>query len=292
MGVDLKRLRRELDSGRTGVASARTTSATVGAHAPSRARWKLVAISTAALIAAGVLAWLLRPTLPSPRITGSTQITHDGEQKTFYGQVAPTVLTDGLRLYLQEYVNGRFIAVQVAATGGNTVPISTPFLNIALDNISPDKSELGFTGSEWDQPVWALPILGGPPRRLADLTAQDASWMPNGDLLISHRNELVIVGRGGGSPRTFVTVGDESSSAYWLRWSPDRRVLRFTMSSAGANSIGEVSAAVIFIAGFRGGIRGRKLLAATGHQTEECSFFRSFTTKRYLGAARKRGCFP
>jgi Tol biopolymer transport system component len=244
MGVDLKRLRRELDSGRAGVAAARTTSATVAAQAPSRAR-KLVAISTAALIAAGVLAWLLRPTLPPPRITGSTQITHDGQQKTFYGQVAPTVLTDGPRLYIQEYVNGRFIAVQVAATGGNTVPVSTPFPNIALDNISPDKSELvfgSFTGSEWDQPVWALPILGGSPRRLADLTAQDASWMPNGDLLISHRNELVIVGRGDGSPRTFVTVGDTSSSAYWLRWSPDRRVLRFTMSSAGVNSIGEVSA--------------------------------------------------
>ena len=103
--------------------------------------------------------------------------------------IVGAVLTDGARLYVQEYANGRFIAVQVAATGGNTVPIPTPFPNIALDNISPDKSELvfgSFTGSEWDQPVWALPILGGSPRRLADLTGQDANWMPNGDLLISH----------------------------------------------------------------------------------------------------------
>jgi serine/threonine protein kinase/Tol biopolymer transport system component len=242
MGVDLKRLRREIDSGRTGLTSALTNAAVI---AERRSRWKVLLVCTAALMTAAILTWLLRPTLPPPRITGSTQITHDGQQKTFYGQVAPTVLTDGPRLYIQEYANGRFIAVQVAATGGNTVPVPTPFPNVALDNISPDKSELvfgSFTGSEWDQPVWALPILGGSPRRLTDLTGQDANWMPNGDLLISHGNELVIVGRSGGSPRRFATVGDTSSSAFWLRWSPDRRVLRFSITSAGVSSIGEVSA--------------------------------------------------
>jgi serine/threonine protein kinase/Tol biopolymer transport system component len=245
VGVDLKRLRREIDSGRTSAVSVDTTLAAGTAEEPRHSSRKLVAIAATALIAAAAFAWLFRSTLPLPRITGSSQITHDGQQKTFYGQVAPTILTDGSRLYIQEYANGRFIAVQVAATGGNTVPIPTPFPNIALDNISPDKSELvfgSFTGSEWDQPVWALPILGGSPRRLADLTGQDANWMPNGDLLISHGNELVIVGRSGGSPRRFATVGDTSSSAYWLRWSPDGRVLRFSMTSASVSSIGEVSA--------------------------------------------------
>jgi Tol biopolymer transport system component len=244
LGVDLKRLRREIESGRTGTVPAYTTSATVVVPTPARSRRKLVAISAAALIAAGVLAWLLRPTLPPPRITGSTQITHDGQQKSFYGQVAPTVLTDGPRLYIQENTSGRFMVAQVAATGGNTVPIPTPFANVALDNISPDKSELvfgSFTGSEWDQPLWALPILGGSPRRLADLTGQDANWMPNGDLLISHGNELVIVDRRGDS-RKFVTLKDTSSSVWWLRWSPDGRVLRFEMNSAGVGSIWEVSA--------------------------------------------------
>jgi eukaryotic-like serine/threonine-protein kinase len=245
MGVDLKRLQREIDSGRTSAVSVYATPAAGTAEEPQRSGRKVVSIAAAALVAATALAWLFRPTLPPPRVTGSTQITHDGQQKTFYGQVAPTILTDGPRLYIQEYAEGHFIAVQVAATGGNTVPIPTPFPNIALDNISPDKSELvfgSFTGSEWDQPVWALPILGGSPRRLADLTGQDANWMPNGDLLISHGNELMIVGRSGGSPRKFVTVGDTSSSAYWLRWSPDGRVLRFSMTSASVSSIGEVSA--------------------------------------------------
>jgi hypothetical protein len=127
-----------------------------------RSRLKLVVLSAAALIAAGVLAWFFRPTLPPPRITGSTQITHDGRQKAFNGQVVPTVLTDGARLYIQENMGGRFIIAQVSAAGGETIPISTPFANIALDNISSDKSELligTFTGIEVEQPLWALPVI-------------------------------------------------------------------------------------------------------------------------------------
>ena len=163
VGVDLKRLRREIDSGRTGTVSAYSTS-TVVAAPTSRSRMRLVAISAAALIVAGVLAWLLRPTLPPPRITGSTQITRDGQAKMFTGQVTAAVFTDGPRLFIQENVGSRFVAVQVSATGGDTVVIPTPFPNIALDNISPDKSELligTFTGAQYEQPLWALPVLGG-----------------------------------------------------------------------------------------------------------------------------------
>src|ERR1700746_1084731 len=125
MGVDLKRLQREIDSGRTSAVSVYATPAAGTAEEPQRSGRKVFSIAAAALVAAPALAWLFRPTLPPPRVTGSTQITHDGQQKTFYGQVAPTILTDGPRLYIQENADGRFIAVQVAATGGNTVPIPT-----------------------------------------------------------------------------------------------------------------------------------------------------------------------
>ncbi len=186
MVADLKRLRRGIDSGRVSSVSgfssvATSTTAPVSDSAvKSRSHRKLYAMSVSAVALLAILGYFLRPTLPPPKITGYTQITHDGQQKNFYGQVAPIILTDGPRLYIQEYIDGSFVAAQVAATGGNTVPISTPFPNVALDNISPDKSELvlgSFTGSELDQPLWALPTLGGSPRRLADLTGQDATWM-------------------------------------------------------------------------------------------------------------------
>ena len=174
MSVDVRRLQRELESGRTGAGASFSTSVTPAAPAtpaavadasrPSRALLALIA--AAVLIAVAVLAYALRPTLPPPRITGYNQITHDGQQKNFFGQVTPIVLTDGPRLYIQENISGRFVISQVSAGGGESVPIPTTFTNVALNNISPDKSELligSFTGYQLDQPLWALPVLGGSP---------------------------------------------------------------------------------------------------------------------------------
>ena len=246
VGVDLKRLRREVESGRTGVTSAYSTAATAAAAtpAPSHSRGKLTAISAGVLAVVMVGVYLFRPTLPSPRITGYTQITHDGWQKNSFGQTVPTVLTDGARLYIQETVHGRFVVAQVSASGGDTVPIATPFPNAALDNLSSDKSELvvgSFSGTEADQPLYGVPTLGGSPRRLTDVAGQDAIWMPNGDLLVSHGDELTEVGRSGTS-RTFLSLRDATAGAYWLRWSPDHQALRFTLTSLDQNVLAEVSA--------------------------------------------------
>jgi Tol biopolymer transport system component len=188
-----------------------------------------------------VVAWLLRPSLPPPRITGSTQITHDSLPKSFGGQVSATVLTDGPRLFIQESVGGRFVVAQVSASGGETVPIPTPFQNVSLDNISPDKSELligTFTGIEFDQPLWALPVLGGSPRRLGNVAAVDGTWMPNGDLLVAHGNDLQVVNPETNAAHKFASLPNFS---YWLRWSPDGRALRFTVTVP-ARGVWEVAA--------------------------------------------------
>ena len=246
IAVDMKRLRKEIESGRTSTVSVHTATATVQTTRPvvPRSRAKLIAISTAVLILAAVVGYLLRPSPPPLRIAGYTQITHDGWQKNSFGQTAPIVLTDGTRLYIQENVRGRFVVAQVSASGGDTVPVATPFANTALDNLSPDRSELvvgSFTGSEIDQPLYAVPTLGGSPRRLSDLPGQDAIWMDDSDLLVAHGGELTVVSRGAFS-RTFLSFGDPTLSAYWLRWSPDHRFLRFTLAQTANNRLAEVSA--------------------------------------------------
>jgi hypothetical protein len=99
----------------------------VGPRSPA----KLAIIGAAALAAATVLIYVLRPELPPPRITGYSQITHDGQQKSFNFQVTAVVLNDGPRLYFQENVNGRFVVAQVSAYGGDTVVMPLPFPNAA-----------------------------------------------------------------------------------------------------------------------------------------------------------------
>jgi Tol biopolymer transport system component len=242
--VDLKRLKREVDSGRSsavsGYSSVATATSTLTLPPKPRSRGKLSAIGAAVLLVLAAIAYLLRPTLAPPRITGYTQITHDGQQKSFAGQVTATVLTDGPRLYIQENIDGRFVIAQVSASGGETVPISTPFPNVSLLNISPDKSELligSFTGAEEEQSLWALPVLGGSPRRVSDLPSWDGTWMPNGDVLIARRNELLETGPG--AARKLAALSDLS---FWFRWSPDGRALRFTISAAkGISTIWEIS---------------------------------------------------
>jgi hypothetical protein len=72
----------------------------------------MIAISGAALLVVGVVAWLLRPSLPPPRITGSTQITHDRLPKVLYGQVFTMVLTGGPRRFVPESVGGHLVVAQ------------------------------------------------------------------------------------------------------------------------------------------------------------------------------------
>jgi eukaryotic-like serine/threonine-protein kinase len=247
--ADLKRLRREIDFGRSSATSfgatlsAATTATAIPALRP-RSYTKFVALTVAALLVVAIVAWFFRPTLSPPRITGYTQLTHDGWQKNSFGQTTPVVLTDGPRLFFQENINGRFVIGQVSASGGDTAQISTSFPNTALDNISPDKSELAvgsFTGSEIDQPLYTLPTLGGSPRRLTDITGQDVAWMPNGDWLVAHGDGLTrVTSSGASSP--FHNFGDVNLSAYWLRWSPDHKCIRLSLSEFQRVYLAEINA--------------------------------------------------
>jgi Tol biopolymer transport system component len=134
------------------------------------------------------------------------------------------------------------VVAQVAVSGGETVKMSLPFANASLNNISPDKTELvvgSFTGAELEQPLWAVPVVGGSPRRFADVPGEDGSWMPNGNLLVAHENKLIEVSSGGTS-RPFAEVPDMYFSAWWLRWSPDFGTLRFTAGSPLVNTLWEL----------------------------------------------------
>ena len=153
------------------------------------------------------------------------------------------VLTDGTRLYVQEVVNGRYVVAQVGVSGGETVLLDMPFSNAALNNISRDRTQLvvgAFTGAEWDQPLWVVPVVGGTPRRFADIPGEDGTWMPNGNLLIANENKLIEVDSSG-VKREFAEF-PPPYVGWGLRWSPDSRKLRLSVATAAHSTIWEVSA--------------------------------------------------
>ena len=239
IGIDLKRLRREVSSG-SAVSATQPLPENSTAVPKSRKMSWLIPVGAFCVILAVV--YVFRPTLPPPRVTAYNAITNDGQVKGVFGAAAPIVLTDGTRLYIQEVVNGRYVVAQVGVNGGDTTLLNMPFSNVALNNISRDRTELvvgAFTGAEWEQRLWVVPVVGGTPRHFADVLGQDGTWMPNGNLLIAHENQLTQVDSAG-AKRNFAKFA--APYTWWLRWSPDARKLRLTSATANHATIWEVSA--------------------------------------------------
>jgi DNA-binding winged helix-turn-helix (wHTH) protein len=202
------------------------------AHLKENGRKRLarLLLSAAVVLAVGIAAatrYLHRP-LPQLRITGYTQITHDGHEKDLVG-------TDGSRLYF----NGSGIQ-QVSTTGGEIAPIP---IAAGLEDVSPDGSSLlvakGGDGVTQASSLWNARVLGGSLRRLGD--GVDATFSPDGNSVAysTPKGDIYDVGSNGTDARKLASVGGE---AYSLAWSPDGRTIRFTRdnrlwetSSSGSN---------------------------------------------------------
>jgi serine/threonine protein kinase len=108
--ADLKRLKRDTSSGKMSVAS----PAAVGKR--RFAAWIAAAVIVLLALAAG---WLLMP-IPQPRVTGSSQITHDGKSKC-------CAVTDGSRIYFNEFnPQGETLLGQVSLNGGEILETPLP----------------------------------------------------------------------------------------------------------------------------------------------------------------------
>jgi Tol biopolymer transport system component/DNA-binding winged helix-turn-helix (wHTH) protein len=182
--------------------------------------WATLAVL--ALVATGLF-WS-RPSQP-PRITGYTQITHDGRAKGWDGLV-----TDGTRLYIEEIELDRFVISEVSASGGETTILPTSLRDLAIGDISASGTELlvgTLPGTVGEGSLWALPVPAGSPRRLGDLVAHSAAWSPgSSEIAFSKGPELFVANSDGANPRKLATLGGEIRD---LRFSPDGRLLRFTV---------------------------------------------------------------
>ena len=241
---DLKRLKRDSDSGRSAasvsVAAAPDQPAASGpAPAPRRTpgavplrRWVAAAAGITTVVAA-IFAYLATRPLPLPKVTGYVQITSDRQPKVVFGYVP--LLTDGPRLYFTDVVNGNLAFMQVSAGGGVAVPVSSSFPSAYPFDISPDRSQILVSLSNNPEgPIWIMPPLGGSPQPAGSFRGHDAAWMPDGQgVVYANGNDLYLARIHGTESRRLVTL---PGSASWLRWSPDGTRLRFTVNDPKTNS--------------------------------------------------------
>ncbi len=202
-----------------------------------RSRNRLIWVSMGLILAALLAVSLSRPSLP-PKILRYKQITNDGQQKI-------GLVTDGSRLYISELVENKSSLVQVSTTGGETVPLTVPFPNPGLDDISASGSELFVASNDGPYPFhyWLVPVTGGSPRPLRDIRAHDVHPSPDGQFIAYFVESDLYLGKSDGTEvRKLVTTPGKSPGS--AAWSPDGRRLRFSMEDpiTSAYSIWEVAA--------------------------------------------------
>jgi eukaryotic-like serine/threonine-protein kinase len=223
--ADLKRLKRDTDSGRSVAVAASHETPT-----PERRRRALWPFAVGvAFVAAGVAAFLLGRPIPPPKILSTTQITNDRRAK--FGPF----LTDGSRVYFNAGFRFAPEAYQVSAKGGESFLIPMQVKNARLQDISPDGSELligtplgqGITPSFVSMPLWIAPVMGGSPRRMGDLAGREAALSPDGERLIyTGEKELDLASVDGTAVRKLVAL---PRTPFSPRWSPDGKTVRFTI---------------------------------------------------------------
>jgi Tol biopolymer transport system component/DNA-binding winged helix-turn-helix (wHTH) protein len=190
------------------------------------------AIAFAVVGCAGVFLYLsLRPPL-TPRV-GYRQLTHDASP----GAIA----TDGLRVYFSKQDGGGRLW-SVSVQGGEAAPVDTPFSDLYISDISPDKSRLlvwARMPGEQHGGLWILPLPPGRPIRVAE-NGRGGSWSPDGkSIAYADGRDVNMVSADGMGRRRLTTASD---GVAFSRWRPDGRLLSFAaMSASGRWSAWEIA---------------------------------------------------
>ena len=220
------------DSGVLRISATGTASSIPTTSAGARHRWAVL-LAIALLALAAIAAWLVWP-VPPPRVLSTTQITHDGVPKL-------QVFTDGSRLYLSERKVADQFLVQGSVAGGETSVLPTPFTDVFPTAVSPDHSQLLVyerIQTERELQAWLLPLPTGPPRRLPNVVGRWGTWSPDGQQLLFARGNALFVGHADGTDAHKLL--DLPGAAFYVRFSPDGRRIRFTLVQNNAVSIWEV----------------------------------------------------
>jgi len=183
------------------------------------------------------LLWSDSPSL-LPKVTSSSQITHDGLVKT-------NLASDGSNLYFTELSGENSIIAKVPASGGEVSQVPVGFASAQLLDVSPAHSSLlvaeNKVGASSENPLWVYPLSGGAAQRVGNLSGQEGVWAPDGKhVLLVRGSTLFVTDATGGQRKELASV---TGTPYYPRYSPDGKRVRFSVGEISQNtsSIWEVN---------------------------------------------------
>jgi len=253
LGADLKRLKRELDSGRGSAAGTNGTatalvggapvvsgsgSAAVVQVAPSTATaaattaetstqsgarvGKWAAILGAGVVSATLLGFLFRSPAAPPRLGATKPISNDGFPKG-------GMVTDGNRLYFNEQTPAGFVVAQASSAGGDTAKIDVP-PGAGVVDVVPEQSELLLSDAgQFDGSFWRMPVPAGSPRKIGELIGRGAVWTSDRRLVFTKGSDLYAAEPDGSNSHKLLTVPGQLQGD--LSAAPDGSRLRFSVQN-------------------------------------------------------------
>jgi Tol biopolymer transport system component/DNA-binding winged helix-turn-helix (wHTH) protein len=207
---------------------------------PSRSRWPSIRRWTAATTLGAVFFLALTLVLgyrhaPAPAIWVSRYalLTSDRIEK-----VEGHLFTDGARVYFREKSPNGTVFAAVPISGGATGQIRLPENYTEVYDLSPRTSEVlasPWTSDPEGRELSVVPLLGGSAKRMENLRVIDARWSPGRRLIAFTRNKGVYVANANGTGLR--KVADVPGAAISPQWSPDGRIIRFSVKSLESDDI-------------------------------------------------------
>ena len=263
MRTDLKRLRRDTDSGR--ISSSRsgavlepavelaTPSVAVGQPSvrPSRKRY-IVLTAGVALLAAAFVAYHFWPRSNTP--SGPAKITQISQWNKPMNSVR--LSPDGHAVAFASPVGGIDQVFLMLTSGGEPLQLTNDEGDKFVDDFSPDEKEVYYGRYTGHDEVWAVPTLGGSPRRVA--SAGYVLPSPDGTSLFYVKSDNPAIFRLGKSglneelvykpqdnsvfffPLLLFPGGNDLLAVAARPNSPNQRIFRISLASHEAVDLGEM----------------------------------------------------
>src|SRR5580692_4391143 len=178
----------------------------------------------ALLLAAGAGAFLvwLRSPLPSPQITGSTQLTWDGLAKE-------NLRTDGKSLFFGARRGAQYSAFELPVGGGTPAALDTSSGGFLPGDISPDGTQILFVPHKMARPhayVRLMDLASASVRDVPGIDSESVAWAPGNNLVFGEGSDLFLAGQDGAGRRKLLTAPGFINS---VGFSPDGTRIRMSV---------------------------------------------------------------